>query len=170
MSLLRISLPIEPLTADAFAPYGDVIEVTGRARNFSINEGFAQRYHDLARIDVAAGAGQPIVSIFRAKPRSLPMRLHMLERHPLGSQAFMPLSPLPFLVVVAQAGPVPQLNQIRCFQTADCQGVNYARGTWHHPLIALKARCDFLVIDRSGDMQDENCDEYALDSASVWIE
>nr|WP_315240979.1 ureidoglycolate lyase [uncultured Albidiferax sp.] len=163
------TLAIEPLTAEAFRPFGDVIAASDSARHFSINDGFAERYHDLAHIDVASGGGRAILSIFQALPRSLPMQLVLLERHPLGSQAFMPLSGLPYLVVVAQAGPVPDLAQIRCFYAAPGQGVNYARGTWHHPLIALQAPSGFLVVDRGGMPGDANCDEHPLTGEAIWI-
>jgi ureidoglycolate lyase len=166
----RHVITIEPLTAAVFAQFGDVIEAADTANNFTINQGFAQRYHDLARLDVAAHSGYPMVSIFKAKPRSLPLQLRLLERHPLGSQAFIPLSLESFLVVVACADGVPQLTDIRCFRTAAGQGVNYARGTWHHPLIALHTACDFLVIDRGSTTTDANCDEYLLPDGLVWVE
>jgi len=151
-----VKLTIEPLTHEAFAPFGDVIDCDGAARHYTINEGYAERYHDLATIDVAADGGRPLVNIFRAKPRMLPLRITMLERHPLSSQAFIPLAPVPFVVVVATPGPAPQPRDIRCFKTRGAQGVNYARGIWHFPLIALEPAQDFLVIDRGG--QGENCD------------
>ena len=163
------TLTIEPLAAETFRPFGEVIEASNTGQHFSINDGFAERYHDLAHIDVASGGGRAILSIFKALPRSLPMQLVLLERHPLGSQAFMPLSDLPFLVVVAEAGAVPDLLQIRCFRAAPGQGVNYARGTWHHPLIALQAPCNFVVVDRGGAPRDANCDEYPLVGAPIWI-
>ncbi len=162
-------LTIEALSAQAFRPFGDVIEASDSARHFAINGGYAERYHDLARIDVSSDGGFPILSIFRAMPRSLPMQLLLLERHPLGSQAFMPLSPLPYLVVVAEAGPVPDTSRVRCFRAAPGQGVNYARGTWHHPLLALQAPCDFLVVDRGGAAPDANCDEYPLTGTPFWV-
>lgn len=162
-------LTIEPLTPDAFRPFGDVIAASDSGRHFSINDGYAERYHDLAHIDVASNGGRAIISIFKALPRSLPMQLALLERHPLGSQAFMPLSGLPYLVVVAQASPVPDLSHIRCFRAAPGQGVNYARGTWHHPLIALQAPCDFLVVDRGVAPGDANCDEHPLVGTPIWI-
>lgn len=163
------TLAVETLTAETFRPFGDVMEASDSTRHFSINNGFAERYHDLAHIDVASGGGRSILSIFKALPRSLPMQLVLLERHPLGSQAFMPLSGLPYLVVVVEAGPVPDLAQIRCFRAAPGQGVNYARGTWHHPLIALQAPSDFLVVDRGGAPGDANCDEYPLSDTPIWI-
>ena len=163
-------LTIEPLSAAAFKPFGDVIEASDAARHFPINDGYAERYHDLARVDVASGGGYAVINIFRAKPRSLPFELRLLERHPLGSQAFVPLSQLPYLVVVAPAAAEPDINHLRCFEAAPGQGVNYARGTWHHPLIALHSPCDFLVVDRGGPADEANCDVYPLSGSSLWIE
>ncbi|MDB5894790.1 MAG: ureidoglycolate hydrolase [Rhodoferax sp.] len=168
-----LRLAIEPLTAEAFRPFGDVIETSDQARHFTINEGYAERYHDLARIDVAAQGGHAILSIFKARPRVLPMQLLLLERHPLGSQAFMPLSQRAYLVVVAPATPMssaPDTAAMRCFRAEAGQGVNYARGTWHHPLIALEADCDFLVVDRGGAPGDHNCDEHPLGPQAAWID
>jgi ureidoglycolate lyase len=166
----RHVLTIEPLSGDAFRPFGDVIEASAAARHFPINDGYAERYHDLARVDVASGGGWALINIFRAKPRGLPLEILMLERHPLGSQAFMPLSPLSYLVVVAPAADTPDITQLRCFEAAPGQGVNYARGTWHHPLMALHAPCDFLVMDRGGASEDANCEVYPLTGSSFWIE
>jgi ureidoglycolate lyase len=163
-------LTIEPLSAQAFKPFGDVIEASVAVRHFAINDGYAERFHDLARVDIASGGGHTLINIFRAKPRSLPFQLLMLERHPLGSQAFMPLSLLSYLVVVAPAAEKPEIKDLRCFMAAPGQGVNYARGTWHHPLIALHANCDFLVIDCGGGADDGNCDVYPLTDSSLWIE
>ncbi len=169
MQITHRNLRIEPLTAKAFRPFGDVIEANQQAFHFPINNGRTERYHDLARVDVATGGGHAIVNIFRGQPCLLPMRLLLLERHPLGSQAFMPLSPQPFLVVVAQAAPEPDLVRMRCFQAAPGQGVNYALGTWHHPLLALHAVSDFLVVDRGGGADEAHCDEYNLTGVSCWL-
>lgn len=165
----RRCLKIEPLSSLVFQPFGDVIEASESGLHFSINDGFAERFHDLARIDVSTQGGRPSISIFRAKPRQLPMQLLILERHPLGSQAFIPLSNQPFLVVVAPPSAELDLQGLRCFLAAPGQGVNYARGTWHHPLIALHAPSDFLVVDRAGAKADANCDEQLLTDASFWI-
>ena len=166
-----MDLSIEPLSAAAFAPFGQVLEVSDMARHFTINAGFAERYHDLVRVDVASSGGRPQISIFRARPRSLPMALILLERHPLGSQTFMPLSQLPYLVVVAPPADAsrPDLARLRCFAAGPGQGVNYAAGTWHHPLLALQAECDFLVVDRGGAASDHNCDEFALYGLGLWL-
>lgn len=152
-------LSIEALTAERFAPFGDVISVDTAARHFPINGGTTERYHDLANLD-ADSDGKLIVSIFRGEPRELPFAVTMLERHPLGSQAFMPLGKQPYLVVVAPAGEAPEPDAVRAFLAQPGQGVNYAAGVWHHPLLALNETCDFLVIDRSG--PGNNCDEITL--------
>jgi ureidoglycolate lyase len=158
-----LPLAVEPLTAEAFAPFGEVIEASDAARHFGINAGYAERYHALAAVDTAPGAGRPVISIFRARPRTLPLTLAMLERHPLASQAFMPLGGRPYLVVVAPAGPAPDSSRTRCFLAGPGQGVNYARGTWHHPLLALDAPGDFLVVDLdTGATGAANCDEHPL--------
>jgi len=108
----------------------------------------------------ASQDGKLIVSIFRGQPRELPFAVTMLERHPLGSQAFIPLGHQPYLVVVAPAGEAPEPDTLRAFLAQPGQGVNYAKGLWHHPLLALNEISDFLVIDRSG--PGNNCDEITL--------
>ncbi len=155
-----IDIEVAPLTAAAFAPYGEVIEAVPAAERRIINGGNTERFHDLARLDSGPG-GHAIVSIFRGQPRELPFVMTMMEHHPLGSQAFMPLSGRPYLVAVAPPGGGVRAGAIRVFLAQPHQGVNYAAGTWHHPLLALDAVSDFLVIDRSG--PGENCVEQALE-------
>ena len=153
----------ELLTAEAFAPFGDVIEARGEPRG--INYGATKRFHDLARIDCAAEDGRTVVNIFRSIPPVFPFDVKVMERHPLSSQAFVPLSGRPFLVVVAPKGPFDPAA-IRAFRAAPGQGVNFAPGTWHHFNLALEAQSDFLVIDREGPPVEDggvNCDEVTLD-------
>jgi len=158
---MPITLRGELLTRKSFAPFGDVIE-TDCAEHFSINAGSTERFHDLATVDVLAEGGWPLISIFRGQPvGDFPVRLRLMERHPLGSQAFVPLSPQPFLVVVAGGGGRPAPHSLRAFVSAPGQGVSYHRGTWHHPLLALGEVSDFLVVDRGG--PGHNCDEVELD-------
>ncbi|MDN5843483.1 MAG: ureidoglycolate lyase [Alcaligenaceae bacterium] len=157
-------LTIEPLTREAFAPFGDVIEADDAVRHFTINEGNTERYHDLAHIDPGEG-GRAIVSIFRGQPRDLPFTVTMMERHPKASQAFVPLSGRPYLVVVAPRDTAPSVDDLRVFLCTGAQGVNYARGVWHHPLLALDSVSDFLIIDRAG--PGENCDVVTLDQAGL---
>ncbi|MGH6931439.1 MAG: ureidoglycolate lyase [Dongiaceae bacterium] len=145
----------QPLTRAAFRPFGDVIETEGAAHH-TINDGHAERYHDLANIDCAAEGGRPLVNIFRATPWPAPVRITQMERHPLSSQAFIPLSATPFVVIVAPPGPEPVAGDLQAFITNGKQGVNFQRGTWHHPLLARAPASDFIVIDRDG--PGENCD------------
>ncbi|PRE90166.1 ureidoglycolate lyase [Burkholderia gladioli] len=158
------TLTIEALTRAAFAPFGDVIETEG-ARQIPINLGTTIRFHDLARVDVAEQGGHTLVNLFRGQPRALPFEVRMLERHPLGSQAFLPLSERPYLVVVAPAGELDPA-QIRAFVSNGWQGVNYAKGVWHHPLIALGEVSDFVVVDRGG--EGSNLNEQMLEE-SLWL-
>lgn len=138
---------IEELTANAFLPFGDVLDVSGDPDKI-INQGMCGRYHDRANVDVTDGKAG--VSLFSAQARSLPLVLDLVERHPDGSQAFLPMSSDPFLVVVA-----PDENgkpgRPRVFKTAAGQGINYHRGTWHGVLTPLHAPGLFAVIDRIGD-------------------
>jgi ureidoglycolate lyase len=163
------TLRVEALTPEAFRPFGDVIEARSSAQQFAINQGFATRFHDLAQLDVAEAGGRALINIFRAVARTLPLHLRVMERHPLGSQAFVAMSELPFLVVVAAPAPVLDVQTIRCFLARSGQGVNYARGTWHHPLIALQRPSDFLVLDRGGLPHDHNLDEVDVRAAQLWI-
>ena len=151
------TLRVEPLSAAAFAPFGEIIAAASAKQVFSINEGTAQRYHDLAALDCAHEGGRVILSLFRAQARALPFAITMVERHPLGSQAFVPLDPATRYVVVVSQDPE---SEPRAFLVANGQGVNLHRGTWHHPLIALDRTSDFLVVDRGG--PGANCDEVTL--------
>lgn len=158
---MRTLVP-EPLTADAFAPFGDVIEASDRAEVIPINYGWTTRFNALA--DVAVGDGHAILSIFRSKPLA-PLVLKIFERHPLGSQAFIPMQGRPYLVAVAPPGDFDPAA-VRVFRAAANQGVNYAKGTWHHFLLALDAESDFLVVDREG--PGDNLDEVEL-AEGDWI-
>ncbi|MFU2487538.1 ureidoglycolate lyase [Thauera sp. WH-1] len=159
-----LPLAVQPLTREAFAPFGEVIEASDAAQHFTINAGNTERYHDLAHIEPGPD-GRVIVSLFRGQPRSLPFTVTMMERHPLASQAFIPMSGKPYLVVVAPAGAPPKAGDLKVFLARGDQGVNYATGVWHHPLLALETVCDFIVIDRSG--PGHNCDEVQLDRPGV---
>lgn len=137
----------EPLTREAFRPFGDVIEMAGAA-HYTINQGFTERFNDLAFVDVAMEGGATNVSLFLGQPRPAPIEVRLMERHPLGSQAFIPLQDRPWLVLVA--GDVHDAASYRAFTCTGQQGVNYARNVWHHPLLVLDADSRFLIIDRKG--------------------
>jgi len=138
------SLPVEPLTRAAFAPYGDLIDTAGVEPQL-LNAGTARKYAALATIDVVGGAAA--ISLFHAAPRRLPVELREIERHPFSSQAFLPMQPTRFLVVVAGSAEEPDAGDVRAFLATGQQGVNFRAGVWHHPLLALE-ECDFVVIDR----------------------
>jgi len=158
-----LTLPIAPLTKAAFAPFGQVIE-TKDAKAKLINEGFAQRIDGLAQIDVAAEGGSVNISLFDGSLRSSPILIKLMERHPLGSQFFMPLNEKPWLVVVCTD---PRARgSYRAFSATGQQGVNYARNTWHHPLLVLTDASPFLVVDRGG--PGDNLEEVRLAEAD-WL-
>lgn len=144
---------IQPLTAVAFAPFGDVLNCDG-APDRIINAGLCGRFHDRAQVDV--GDGRAGISLFRSELRALPYQLDLIERHPLGSQAFIPMSMDGFLVVVAGDDLVPQ-----AFVTAPGEGINFHRGTWHGVLTPLSGPGLFAVIDRIGD--GANLEEHHFD-------
>ena len=151
-------MKIEKLTRDKFAPFGDLITLTG-AQHYPINGGTTERFHDLAVIDVSDQDGRPLVSLFRSKPRSLPFEIRIMERHPLGSQAFIPVSKDPYLVIVAPSGDFDE-RTVSVFLAERGEGVNYAKGVWHHALFALFLESDFIVVDRGG--PGGNCEEITL--------
>ena len=164
---MTITLVPKPLTKERFAPYGDVIE-TGADQKAAMNAGRFERFDDLARVDIA-GKGRVAVSIARCRVATeLPYRITMVERHPLGSQAFVPLSRSCMIVVVAPPEESVDAADLRAFVTNGRQGINYRRGTWHMPLIAFETGQEFLVIDRGGDTP--NCDEHHLDETVMLVE
>lgn len=138
---------IQPLNHAAFAPFGDVLDASGDADKI-INQGMCGRFHDRAKLDF--GDGRAGISIFHAQPRSLPYALDMMERHPDGAQAFLPMHENPFLVIVATDNDgVP--GEIHAFRAGPGQGVNYHRNIWHGVLTPLAAPGLFAVVDRIGD-------------------
>lgn len=162
-----MSILLQPLalSAENFAPFGHVIDRQQHG-HFLINGGSTERYHQMAQVDTGPEDGQAIISIFR-KPKAdkFPLEIKMLERHPFGSQAFIPLKGKPFLIVVAPPGDQPDPNQMRLFISDGTQGVNYAAGVWHHPLIATVDEDELLVVDRSGRLP--NCDEFTFEPDQV---
>ncbi len=157
---MTITLKAELLTQEGFAPYGQVVEAR-RDTAETMNAARFQRFDDLCEVDLIED-GRVSVSIARCRtPTSLPLRLDMVERHPLGSQAFIPLSPCKMVVVVAPPEESVDASALRAFVSNGRQGINYRRGTWHMPLIAFEEGQEYLIIDRGGN--EANCDEHTLD-------
>ena len=147
---MAYQLKLEPLTREAFAPFGEVIEKAG-SHHYPINAGSCERHHDLARVEIGGEQGRALVNLFSvARAVRLPLEVRLVERHPLGSQAFIPLSDNPFLVVVSREtdeGPGEPI----AFKTTPGQGVNIARNVWHGILTPLDDVSDFAVVDRGGE-------------------
>lgn len=153
----------EPLTAEAFAPFGTVVQLPP-AGGFAANDGTALRFDDIAPLALTAPGGRPLLSWMRVSPVALPFRVRKLERHPRSTQLFMPLHGRRFLVVVA-TGPEPA--SLRAFISNGEQGINYAVGTWHHAALALDAATDFLVLGHASASPD--CDFHALPEPGVLV-
>ena len=137
------------ITRENFATYGDLIS-SDSIKPMNINAGYAKRFDDLAKINTSKDKGKTIVSIFSALKRSFPMKIDMMEKHPLGSQAFVPMKETIFLSFVAPPGNAPEINKIQSFIIPQKMGINYKPGIWHFPLISTEDT-NFLVVDRKGD-------------------
>jgi len=142
-------LKLKPLTQEAFAPFGDVIQKQGHFPE-EINYGQTRKYSGQAQVDVGDEQGTAMVHIYRSRPVSLPFRIEVMEYHPLGSQAFIPLHQRPFVVVVAPPSQTLHFKSIQGYFTDGKQGVNMNKGVWHHYQLSLDEICDYLVIDRGG--------------------
>ena len=141
-------LTIQPLTREAFAPFGTVIEADPASMRH-INGGTTERYHALAEAEAVGEDAKVIINLFRGAPRAFPYSVDMMERHPFGSQSFSPIDDRPWLVIAAEdEGGRPGRPQV--FRAGGRQGVNYRRNVWHHPLMTLGETSDFLVVDRLG--------------------
>ncbi|ODT78349.1 MAG: Ureidoglycolate hydrolase [Pelagibacterium sp. SCN 64-44] len=151
---------VEPLTPEAFAAFGQVMQLPG-VQHYPINGGMTERYHDLARVELGGVHARPLISIFRGQPHALPLDLGMMERHPLGSQAFYPLHDASWLVIVAEDQAGVPVN-IRAFRPGPGQGVNIAMNTWHGVLTPLEKQGDFLVVDRGG--EGNNLEEHRFET------
>ena len=165
-----MNLVVEFLTKANFHPFGDVIERDSDSC-FETNNGEVLRHHDLAKVQVTASQGRALISIFQVvKPAELPLNLRLIERHPISSQAFIPLIPTRFLVVVAPPTNRLAISSLRCFLAREGQGINLHVGVWHHPIIAFE-KIDFLVIDRTANKNgfDQDYDEIYLEPRSISV-
>ncbi len=144
------TIKIKQLSQQAFASFGQVIEIDKHSDFIAINNGTTKRYHDLAKVQIKGTNARTAISIFRASPFDLPYSLNFMERHPYGSQSFMPLIPSKFLIIVAKDKDGVPTNPI-AFLASEGQGVNYHSNVWHGALVALEKETDFLVVDREGE-------------------
>ena len=145
---MKITINPKPITKENFSKFGDMI-TTADIKPIEINEGYAKRFDGIANLNTSIDNGETTICIFSALKRSFPMKIDMMEKHPLGSQAFIPMKQTTFLVLVAPEGNKPDLSKIEAFIVPPQIGVNYNPGTWHFPLIATEDM-NFLVVDRKG--------------------
>ena len=143
----KIIKPVK-ISRSNFSSYGDLIS-TDDINPININEGYAKRFDNLVNLDTSKDSGKTIVSIFSALKRTFPMKMHMMEKHPLGTQAFIPMKETTFLAFVAPSGESPEIDKIQSFVVPPKRGINYKPGIWHFPLISTE-NINFLVIDRKG--------------------
>ena len=145
---MKITITPKPITKENFSKFGDMI-TTRDIKPLEINNGYAKRFDNIANLDTAKDNGETTISIFSALKRSFPMKVDMMEKHPLGSQAFIPMKETTFLSFVAPNADKPDLDKVEAFIIPPGLGVNYKTGTWHFPLIATEDM-NFLVVDRKG--------------------
>ena len=145
---MTITITPKKITKENFAKFGELI-TTDDIKPVSINDGYAKRFDEIANLDTSKDNGKATISIFSALKRTFPMNIDMMEQHPLGSQAFIPMKETTFLSFVAPNGEKPDLDKIEAFIIPPGLGVNYKTGTWHFPLIATEDM-NFLVVDRKG--------------------
>jgi len=160
------TIQLTPLTEESFSPFGDVLEAAPHRRQESINGGDTLKFLDQSRV-VARGGDGVAISIFRAQRSSaLPFRVEVLERHPNGSQAFMPLDRRPFVVIVGEVEDATRVKSIKAFLSNGNQGINLRPGTWHHHLITFHEGQEFLVVDRVGS---DNLDTLRLEQSALVV-
>ena len=145
----RLVIKPRVINKENFKKFGDMITTSG-IKPLDINDGYAKRFDGIANLDTKKDNGESTISIFSALKRSFPMKVDMMEKHPLGSQAFIPMKETVFLAFVAPEGDRPDLSKIESFIVPNGIGVNYNAGVWHFPLIATEDM-NFLVVDRLGD-------------------
>jgi len=145
---MKIIIEPKPINKENFSKFGDMI-TTENIRPVEINNGYAKRFDDIAKVDTSNNNGETTISIFSALKRSFPMKIDMMEKHPLGSQAFIPMKETTFLTLVAPEGEKLEIDKIESFIVPKGKGVNYKTGVWHFPLISTEDM-DFLVVDRKG--------------------
>ena len=171
---MNLNLEKLSISQELFKPYGDIISKGMENNKYIINQGYCERFDEVAPVNLLDKKAKPIISIFSAIPRKRPIKIDYLEMHPLSSQAFMPIQKIDWLVVVANDNHgSPDLSSLKCFGVPGDVGISYNPNVWHFPLLVKKAQ-DFLVIDRSSalDKSTENLKEFFFQSKdkSIYIE
>jgi ureidoglycolate lyase len=167
-----IKLTPEKLTAEKFSPFGEVLSIENK-EFITINDGYANKYPDLAKIDTQEENGETSVHIFVAKKRPFPLQITMLEKHPFFSQTFIPKGDTPFVVVVSPPAEKPIIENIRVFISNGDQGISYSRGVWHFPLISINDNSQFIVIDRKHNIDLDSikqCSVRQLEDVNINVE
>lgn len=169
---MKKNLVPKPLTKEVFKKYGEVVTIED-SQSKLINDGYAKKFFELCTMDTSEKSGDSTLHIYVAKKREFPLCINMLEKHPFFSQTFMPRTCEPFLVVVALGDDKPDLSTLSVFKTNGNQGVHYNRGVWHFPLISLKDKEQFVVIDRTDSNKSERklqeCIELKLEDEDITI-
>lgn len=163
-----IILKAQPLTKAAFAPYGDVIETEG-AQHFGMNDNGMERYYDLANVDIDhTEGGKAVISIAVCNSvDTLPYEMYCIEKHPRGSQAFIPMTDSPLIIAVAEPSDTVDLNKVTAFVSNGKQGINYNKNVWHMPTICLDKNQRFIIVDRGG--EGDNCDLVTFEDTKITI-
>jgi ureidoglycolate lyase len=156
------SLTVEPLTTEGFFEFGDVIEMDQRTSR-PMNRGMAERFHGLATVETYGDKAKAVISLVHSRCYDLPHSIELVERHPLGSQSFIPLDETPFIVIVAPMGDTVDPTRLRAFKTNGKQGINYRAGAWHGPLFTPFDAMNFVCVDRDG--EGNNCEEWMFAEA-----
>jgi len=157
---MEITIEPKPINKENFSKFGELVTTEG-LKSIDINNGYAKRFEEAVKLDTLQDRGETTISIFSALKRTFPMKIDMMEQHPLGSQSFIPMKETTFLVLVAPKSDKPDLNKIESFIIPPGVGINYKSGTWHFPLISTEDM-NFLVIDRKGsgnNLKIENLDK-----------
>lgn len=169
---MKIEIKPKPLTREAFKKFGEVIEKEGRD-SMIINRESAQKFYEVCNLDAYEKGGISTVHIYIGKSREFPLQINMLEKHPFFSQTFLPRSKEPFYCVAALGGREPDLSSIEIFKTNGDQGIHFNRGTWHFPLICIKDKEEFFVLDRAANNEDEKiiveCIEYNMKDKEIYL-
>ena len=143
---MEVVIKPKKITKENFAKFGDVIS-THNIKPMDINNGYAKRFDNLADINTSNNNATASMSIFSALKRSFPMKIDMMEKHPLGSQAFIPMKETNFISFVSPSGDKPDISKIESFVVSPGIGINYKPNIWHFPLISTE-NMNFLVVDR----------------------